>query len=276
MLKIPTALGLIAVAAIILPAVTSTGAQATGGARIATACSNETVTVLELKPVAVALRFVLHDVSCTKAHSLIRTYFRHQATPGYCLNRGNICAYVNGGWTCSLPLYAGEGGGDFAACIRETPFAQVKVFEAANRLGHELPKCASQQLLISLGPESAASGHLAIPIRFHDSGNTCSLRGYPRVDGLSASGRVVVRAKPALTGYFGSWSIATITLKKGQTASALLEGVDPSFFARPPPSSRRLRVTSPNASHSVRLRAPYPLADLTINPVVASQSGTGR
>ncbi len=138
------------------------------------------------------------------------------------------------------------------------------------------PKCASHQLLISLGPESAASGHLAIPIRFHDRGDTCSLRGYPRVEGLSASGRVVVRAKPALTGYFGSWSITTITLKNGQTASALLEGVDAAFLAPPPPSSRRLRVTPPNASHSVRLRAPYPVARLTIHPVVAGQSGGGR
>jgi len=255
-------------------ALASTGAQATGGGRIATACSNETVTVLELKPVAIALRFVLRGVSCTKAHSLIKTYFRHEATPGYCRNRGNICAFVSGGWTCSFPLYAGEGGGDFAGCIRENPFAQVKVFKVSS--AGATATCASRQLLISLGPESAASGRLAIPIRFHDRGDTCSLRGYPRVDGLSASGRVVVRAKPALTGYFGSWSIATITLKNGQTASALLEGVDPAFFARPPPSSRRLRVTPPNASHSVRLRAPYPFAHLTIHPVVASQSGTGR
>ena len=136
--------------------------------------------------------------------------------------------------------------------------------------------CASRQLLISLGPESAASGHLVIPIRFHDRGGTCSLRGYPRVDGLSASGRVVVRAKPALTGFFGSWSIATITLKNGQTASALLQGVDAAFFAHPPPSSRRLRVTPPNASQSVRLRAPYPFADLTIHPVVTGRNGGGR
>lgn len=102
-------------------------------ARPSTACSNETVTVLEAKPIAVALRFVLHGVSCTKAHSLIRTYFRHQATPGYCLNRGNICALVSGGWTCSLPLYAGEGGGDFAGCVREAPFATVKVYTVTGR-----------------------------------------------------------------------------------------------------------------------------------------------
>ena len=53
-------------------AFTSAGAQATGGGRIATACSNETVTVLELKPVAVTLRFVLHGVSCNEAHSPMR------------------------------------------------------------------------------------------------------------------------------------------------------------------------------------------------------------
>jgi hypothetical protein len=102
-------------------------------ARPSTTCSNETVTVLEAKPIAVALRFVLHGVSCAEAHSLIRTYFRHQATPGYCLNRGNICAFVSGGWTCSLPLYAGEGGGDFAGCVREAPFASVKVYTVTGR-----------------------------------------------------------------------------------------------------------------------------------------------
>jgi hypothetical protein len=117
----------------IVVAFASAGAQATGGGRIAAACSNETVTALELpKPVAVALRFVLHGVSCTKAHSLIQTYFRHEQTPGYCRNRGNICAFVSGGWICSLPLYAGEGGGDFAACLRENPFAQVKVFKVSS------------------------------------------------------------------------------------------------------------------------------------------------
>lgn len=96
------------------------------------ACSNETVTVLEQKPVAVTLRFVLHGVSCTEAHSLIRTYFRHQATPGYCLKHGNICAFVSGGWTCSFPLYAGEGGGDFAGCFR-SPGAWVRVYRVARR-----------------------------------------------------------------------------------------------------------------------------------------------
>ena len=135
--------------------------------------------------------------------------------------------------------------------------------------------CASRQLVISLGTLSAGLGHLALPIRFRDRGGACSLRGFPRVDGLSASGRVIIRAKRALKGYFGRWRIATITLTNGQTASALLEGLDPAFFSRRPRSSRSLRITPPNASHSVWRRTSYPLSYLTIHPVVAGPNGGG-
>jgi YVTN family beta-propeller protein len=135
--------------------------------------------------------------------------------------------------------------------------------------------CASRQLVVSLGTLSAALGHLALPIRFRDRGGTCSLRGFPRVDGLSASGRVIIRAKRGLKGYFGRWRIATITLKNGQTASALLEGGDPAIFPRRPSSSRSLRITPPNDSHSVSRRTSYPLCYLTIHPVVAGRHGGG-
>jgi hypothetical protein len=85
------------------------------------------------KPVAVTVRFVVRGVLCNKAHSLIRTYFRHETTPGYCPKQGNICAFVSGGWTCSFPLYAGEGGGDFVSCSRKAPFATVKVYRVTRR-----------------------------------------------------------------------------------------------------------------------------------------------
>lgn len=137
------------------------------------------------------------------------------------------------------------------------------------------PPCAPSQLVISLGTLSAGLGRLALPIRFRDTGATCSLRGFPRVDGLSASGRVIISAKRALNGYFGRWRIATISITNGQTASALLEGVDPAFLSPRPPSSRSLRITPPNASHSVGRRTSYPLADLTIHPVVAGLNGGG-
>ncbi len=98
-------------------------------------CSNQTVPGLRgPRPMPVTLRFVVHGISCHKAHSLVRTYFAHQATSGYCLKHRNICAFVSGGWTCSLPLYAGEGGGDFAGCARENPPASVKVYTVTRRI----------------------------------------------------------------------------------------------------------------------------------------------
>lgn len=135
--------------------------------------------------------------------------------------------------------------------------------------------CASHQLVISLGTLSAALGHLALPIRFHDRGGTCSLRGFPRVDGLSTTGGVIIHAKRALKGYFGRWRIATITLKSGQTVSALLEGLDPAFFSRRPRSSRSLRIAAPNASPGVVRSTSYPLSHLTIHPIVAGRNGAG-
>lgn len=99
-------------------------------------CSNETVKVLTgPKLIPVTLRFVVHGVPCNKDHSLIRMYFRHQTTPGYCPKHGNICAFVSGGSPCSFPLYAGEGGGDFVGCARVNPSASVKVYTVTRRAG---------------------------------------------------------------------------------------------------------------------------------------------
>jgi Domain of unknown function (DUF4232) len=142
--------------------------------------------------------------------------------------------------------------------------------------GAPVSPCASQQLTISLGTLSAASGRMALPIRFRNKGAACSLRGFPTVYGLSNRGRVIIRAKPSLEGNFGHWHIATITLKNGQAASALLEGIDPIFLSHPPLSSRIFGISPPNASRSVRLRTKYAISDLLIHPIVAGLKGGGR
>ena len=111
--------------AIAVLALMSSGAQATGGGKIATGCSNETVAVFG-KPTT--LRFVLHGVSCRQAQKLIRTYFR-TATSRSCRNRGTICILdFPGGWTCSF-IFAGEGPG-FAGCFQLRSH-RFKVYKAA-------------------------------------------------------------------------------------------------------------------------------------------------
>jgi hypothetical protein len=116
----------------------SPSAGATNQARAAGRCSNESVRVFG-QPTT--LRFVLYGVSCSQAHSLIRTYF-HDATIRSCASRGNICAFFfPGGWVCSFPLYSGEGGGYFAAC-RRSQSDRFKVFRVprATRDGRRTPQ----------------------------------------------------------------------------------------------------------------------------------------
>jgi hypothetical protein len=113
-------------------AVTAAGQVLPGSATMnhagtAAACPNETVAVFG-KPTT--LRFVLRDVSCRKAHALIRTYFG-DATRQSCRARGVICWFdLPGGWVCSFPAFLGEGGGFFAACTTKNALsAKVRVFK---------------------------------------------------------------------------------------------------------------------------------------------------
>jgi hypothetical protein len=194
-------------------AFTSAGAQATGGGRTAAACSNETVT-------AVTLRFVLHGVSCNKAHSLIRAYFRHVATPGYCFNRGNICAFVSGGYICSLPLYAGEGGGDFAACARESPPATVvKVFKVSSAAppASASRSCGTEPVQPGrIGPATAGStGGPGIPYKIIVSRGSVSCAKARSLIKEMGEGRGKWHEAPALSGIYtsfpGGWSCALAT-----------------------------------------------------------------
>jgi len=120
-------LWLIPVVVIVALALMSTGAGAADGGRIASACSNQTVNGGRYVG-KVTLRFVLiGKVSCTEAHSNIRAFFHHVAV-GPC--EGNICGIdPAGGWTCSWPLYAGEGDDDFAGCFRPATGAKIRVYK---------------------------------------------------------------------------------------------------------------------------------------------------
>ena len=104
-------------------ALTSTGAQATGGGRIASTCSNETVNggkyVGEL-----TVRFVLTgSVTCDEAHRLVRAYFGKLAA-AQCgkLNNFAVCdLQLAGGWGCEFYPPGEkriEQGGVIAACGR--------------------------------------------------------------------------------------------------------------------------------------------------------------
>jgi hypothetical protein len=114
-------------------ALLATGAQATGGVRIATACSNETVNGAGFGK-QLTLRFVLiGSVSCDKAQRLAGAYFNKMAA-GHCGKLNNICGLqFPGGWVCSI-FFSGESqqtGGAIAGCARTG--AKIRLYKATRR-----------------------------------------------------------------------------------------------------------------------------------------------
>jgi hypothetical protein len=170
---------------IVALALTSTGAGAAGGGRVASACSNQTVNGGKYVG-KVTLRFVLiGKVSCTEAHRNIRAFFHHVAV-GPC--EGNICGVdLPGGWTCSWPLYAGEGNGDFAGCFRAATGAKIRVYKS--QAGQDAASCANQRVALGSGSEvfyaftlhgvACAKAHALITAYSHraTTGRGCEGRG---------------------------------------------------------------------------------------------------
>jgi hypothetical protein len=125
MQRMRTGLGLTTVALIIVLALTSTGAQATRGARIASTCSNETVNggkyVEELTLRGeLTLRFVLiGSVTCDEAHRLVRAYFGKMAADQQCGKLNSFCdLQFAGGWDCFIIPAAQSQDGAIAGCAR--------------------------------------------------------------------------------------------------------------------------------------------------------------
>lgn len=130
-----TVLGLTTVAVIMVLVLTSAGAQATGGSRIAASCSNETVNGgkyvedINLRG-EVTLRFVLSgSVTCDEAHRLVRAYFGKMAADQQCGNLNSFCdLQFAGGWDCFMGPPAKQQDGASAGCARTG--AKIRLYKA--------------------------------------------------------------------------------------------------------------------------------------------------
>lgn len=107
---------------------------------------------------------------------------------------------------------------------------------------------------------------------FHDRGGTCRTGAYPGVDGLQ-HGRAVVHARRTERGYLGGGSSASLVLRRGQDASALLEGLLGPVPWSPCPRYTALAVTPPDGAVSVVRPARTPLCSLQIHPLVPGTTG---
>jgi len=140
-------------------------------------------------------------------------------------------------------------------------------------------RCRGPQLVVGTGGSDSASGHRALVLLFTNHGGTpCHLKGYPGVAALDTSGTQVAQAQRTLGGYMGgASSTATVLLRPGQAASALVEALayNPSDGSACTPWAGLL-VTAPDDTASTRL--PWTsdgCAQLEIHPVVPGSTGLG-
>ncbi|HVN41954.1 MAG TPA: hypothetical protein VMT50_04165 [Steroidobacteraceae bacterium] len=155
------ALPLAAVGVIAVLALMSSGAQATGGARIAAACSNETVNggkyveVLTLRG-ELTLRFVLiGSVTCDEAHRLVRAYFGKMAADQQCGTRNSFCELqFAGGWDCFVIPAAQSQDGASAGCARTG--AKIRLYKVTRRTAKR--SCGTERVQPgTLGPPKTGS-----------------------------------------------------------------------------------------------------------------------
>lgn len=134
--------------------------------------------------------------------------------------------------------------------------------------------CATKQLRITISAVPGGADHLGAAVRFANRGTRCTLRGYPDLAGVTASGRLVVRARRTRDGYLGgAKKIKKVVVDHGQTASALYEGLDGPPPGHACPKYGYVRITPPGDRHSVHLRDGRGLCSPEIHPVIAGRTG---
>ena len=143
--------------------------------------------------------------------------------------------------------------------------------------------CNSAQLQVTEGIGQGALDHSSVPLRFTNrSGQLCRTSGCPGVAGLSPAGRQVLQARRAPHGYMGGLAPGQSTppdipLAPGETATALVEGINGPLGAQSCPELSGLLVTPPGTFHSTRVAgAPGDCGGFQVHPVVFGDSGIGR
>jgi len=149
--------------------------------------------------------------------------------------------------------------------------------------------CKNGQIAVTVRDAGAAAGSTGQVIGFVNvSKVACTLTGYPGVAGLDAQGRQVIQAQQQLMGMLGGLANGattppTVTLRPGQSASAMVEGTDnpvgtatsctyyPSLLVTPPGLTRPKKVTETLPGSSI---PGFPgCSGIRVDPVVPGPTG---
>jgi Domain of unknown function (DUF4232) len=138
--------------------------------------------------------------------------------------------------------------------------------------------CGDTAFTVSAADQLGATGHSSIVLRFRNRlPQPCTIRGYPGLDAVSASGTVLAHATRTLSGFAGgAHSVSKLAVGAGQTVSALAEWMNfnPSTSG-PCPTSRSIAVTPANTTYIVYLPVHATTCRLQIHPTVSGTTGDG-
>jgi hypothetical protein len=129
------------------------------------------------------------------------------------------------------------------------------------------------------GEVDAGAGHRFLVLRFNNVGQTaCTISGYPKVDLVDASGKVVKHAEQTLRGQAGlpagTTDMPVVTLPAGKSASAVLEASAIPQGDDPPCKEYALAVTPPGQDEAVSAGpTQMPDCNVQVHPVVAGDTG---
>lgn len=135
--------------------------------------------------------------------------------------------------------------------------------------------------MVGAEDDGAGLGHHGVVVVFTNTGTgPCTLRGYPGVAGLDASGRQVTQAIRTPYGYMGGrhakGPIPAVRLNPGGVAAALIEGTAVPYANSPScPTYPSLFITPPGQRRPSQISIGLPgCSPLEVHPVLSGARGS--
>jgi hypothetical protein len=165
------------------------------------------------------------------------------------------------------------------ALVASSALAVAGLGAAATSANAVTPACGNSSLAVTHTPDNGATGHDSFVLLFRNvSHSTCTIFGYPGLDGMTAKGKVLVHAKRTLHGFAGGVKVEkTVTVAAGHYAFAVAEWMD--FNPKtsgPCKFSSYVLATPANTSHTVKLHVSVSNCDLQIHPTEAGTDGNNQ
>jgi hypothetical protein len=153
--------------------------------------------------------------------------------------------------------------GMLIACFALSMLFAQDIYAQRGRL--DPPACRDAQLSVRhVGEDAAMGGRRSIDYAFTNTSTlTCALRGFPRFEVLSRSGRIVRRGRGA-----ESWSAVAIEPGKTAMFSVSYNAGGAGRVGRPCPTYPRVRIIAPGNKRGVVLREVIQLCgEVEVSPV---------